>query len=85
MNIKHEIEPASFTFPIRIIYSFEIQVLHLVLFQSVTVMITLYDENNSPIDNKMITIDGDDYLNWSNNDNWLIDYVLNKLNLTKKI
>ena len=84
MNIKQEIEPAPFIFPVKIVHSFEIQVLNLVLFQSVTIMVTLYDENNIPIDNKMLTISGDDYLNWFNDDNYLIDYALNNLNFTKK-
>ena len=48
-------------------------------------MVTLYDENNTPIDNKMLTISDDDYLNWFNDDNYLIDYALNNLNFTKKI
>lgn len=85
MNIRQEIEPAPFIFPVRIIHSCEIQVINLILFQSVSVMVTLYDENCSPIENKMLTISGEDYLNWSNDDNWLVDYTLNKLNLIKKI
>lgn len=85
MNIRQEIEPTPFIFPVRIIHSCEIQIINLILFQSVSVMVTLYDENSVPIENKMITISGEDYLNWSNDDNWLVDYTLNKLNLIKKI
>ena len=83
MNMKLEIEPTPFIVPTRFIHSFEIQVINLTLFQSVTVMVILYDENDCLIDNKILNISGDDYLDWSNDDNWLIDHVLLKLNLTK--
>ena len=83
MFIKQNIAPTQYIYPVRIIHSIEIQIINLRLFEGVSVMVSLYDENNNIIENKMIDIVGNDYLNWSNDDSYLIDIVLNKLNLMK--
>ena len=85
MYIKQEVEPIQFVYPVRVIHSIEIQVVNLILFQSASVMVSLYDENDSIIENKMVNITGSDYLNWGSNDNWLVEYVLTQLNLQKKL
>lgn len=37
--------------------------------------------NSVPI---YIKVEGDDYLGWNNNDNYIIDFILQKLNLTRR-
>lgn len=84
MNIKYDVIPTEYIQPIKIIYKIEIQILNLNLFQSVSIVVSLYDENDFIIDNKIINITGNDYLSWGNNDEWLIEYVFTYLNLEKK-
>ena len=52
------------------------------LFKSITVRVGLYTDNKL-IDNRMIDITGTDYTNWGNDDNYIVNLVLTKLNLTK--
>ena len=85
MNFSCEIEPSEYVYPVRIISRIEIQIFNIELFKSVTVVVILCDDKDYVIDNKHIVIDGDDYANWSNNDSYLIDLVLTKLGLTKKV
>lgn len=41
-------------------------------------------ENNKLLSNHTFHLEGDDYNNWGNDDNYLIQYVLDKLHLTPK-
>ena len=84
MNISIEIEPSEYVPPVRIINRVEIQIFNLTLFQSVAVMVMLFDANSCPIDTKIVQIEQEEYLLWSNNDEWLINLVLMKLGLSKK-
>ena len=84
MNVSIEIEPSEYVPPTRIINRIEIQIFNLTLFQSVSIMAVLFDANSCPIDTKIIRIEQDEYLQWSNNDEWLVNLVLEKLGLTKK-
>ena len=85
MNFSCEIEPSGYIYPVKIINRVEIKIFNVELFKSVTVLATLCDDKDYIIDNKQIVIDGDDYANWSNDDSYLIDLVLLKLGLTKKV
>lgn len=82
-NIKANVEPCSYVFPARTIHHIELQVMNLVLFKSVTLLVSLFDENYYIIDNKTFTIADEEYTNWSNDDNYLLDLVLTKLQLNK--
>lgn len=84
MNVSIEIEPSPYVPPVKIINRVEIRFFNIDLFKSVTVVATLCDDKDYIIDNKHITIDGEEYANWSNDDSYLIDLVLVKLGLTKK-
>jgi hypothetical protein len=39
--------------------------------------------SNIIVDQQMVLITGTDYANWGNDDNYIINYVLNKYQLTK--
>lgn len=84
MNISIEIEPSEYVTAVKVIDHIKLQVLDLVLFQSVTIMVILCDINDCPIDTKIIRIEEDEYVMWSNDDNYLMDLVLAKLGLSKK-
>jgi hypothetical protein len=58
-----------------------IRVMNVDLFTSVSVTVSLYN-NESLIDNKFFKIEGEEYNNWGNSDQYLVDIVLTKLGLT---
>jgi len=43
----------------------------------------VYPLSNVMVDAKMITITGDDYAGWGNDDTYIVDYVLRKFGLTR--
>lgn len=85
MNISAEVEPTEYVSDVKIIHSIRMNIFNIILFKSVTVVATLCDDKDYVIDNKHIVIEGEEYANWSNDDSYLIDLVLAKLQLTKKV
>jgi hypothetical protein len=66
----------------NIINNIKINVNIMILFQSVSLIVNLF-HNKQLIDNAYLELTGDDYTNWGNDDQYIIDYVLNKLNFTQ--
>jgi hypothetical protein len=60
----------------------QIRVMNVELFTSVYVSVSLFN-NESIIDNKFFKIEGDEYNNWGNSDQYLVNLVLTKLGLTQ--
>lgn len=58
-------------------------VVNLELFKSVSVDVHFYNEldGSGVIDVKSLKLEGEDYNAWSNDDNYIVTYVVNKLNL----
>jgi hypothetical protein len=63
----------------KVITSFSVNVNNLVLNTSATLAVQLYDQSGMLIDMKMLEIRGDDYTNWGNNDEYIVNYVAQKL------
>lgn len=61
------------------ITSFRVEVYQVVLFVKARLRVSLYDENGSLLNIKDMDIEGEDYLNWNNDDKYVVDYVCNKL------
>jgi len=60
-------------------------VVNLELFVSVSLDVHFYSEDeNSVIDVKHLKLEGEDYNNWSNDDSYIVTYVMNKLGLNPK-
>ncbi len=59
--------------------SMTIKVIQFVLFTSVVIHVTLFDEDGMIVLSKNIEISGDDYLSWSNDDTYIYNYVAAKL------
>ena len=59
--------------------SMSIKVIQFVLFTSVIIHATLFDEDGVIVLSTNIEISGDDYFSWSNDDNYIYDYVAAKL------
>ncbi len=59
----------------------QIRVMNVELFTSVSVAASLFN-NDSLIDNKFFKIEGEEYNNWGNSDQYIVNLVLTKLGLT---
>ena len=75
------IQPSTET-TTKVITSFTVNVMRLELFQSVTVNAMLYGATGNFLEVKTLTISGQDYLDWNNNDQYLIDKVAQLLGFT---
>jgi hypothetical protein len=64
------------------IVSFKVYVVGIELFTSVTLSVTLYDENSNAVGNRSFVVEGAEYLAWNNDDQYLIDLVAQKLGFT---
>jgi hypothetical protein len=57
-----------------------IRIANIELFSNVTVIASLFD-NDSLVDNKVFKIEGQEYSDWSNDDQYIVDLVLGKLGM----
>ena len=60
----------------------KVRVMDIKLYLSVTIYASLFS-NNTLIDTKTYLLTGDDYTNWGNNDDYIVNYALTQLGLTK--
>lgn len=68
---------------IKSITSFTIEVSNVILFNSASLIVGLYDDQcGSPISVKYIYISGQEYLDWNNNDQYLVNLVAKKMGFT---
>ncbi len=67
---------------VKTVHSFSVKVNNVILHTSAKLMVHLHDENNNLIDVKIIEIVGDDYLNWGSNDDYITNFVAQKLGFT---
>ena len=66
------------------IKSIEVKIYKILLFTSVSVIVYMKDICNRLVDVKNLTLEGQDYINWGNDDNYIINYVLEKLDMKKE-
>ena len=78
-EIKVNVQDSSYV-KTNTINKVNIRIGNIELFKNVMVIASLFD-NNSLVDNKVFKIEGDEYTNWSNDDQYLIDLVLSKLGM----
>ena len=78
-DYKILVQPATLTKTEKIT-KIKINITSLELFKSVIIVVSLL--NNNIIDNKVIKLEGDDYLNWNNDDNYIKNIVISKLGYT---
>lgn len=61
----------------------DVSISNLVLDESVTINILLIDSTDQLIESINITLDGEEYHQWSTDDSYIIDKILQLLNLEK--
>jgi hypothetical protein len=75
------IQPATIT-DVKNVTHFEVRVMGLELFTSVSVFVTLKDADGSISGTRSFTFSGQDYLNWNNDDSYLVSLVASRLGFT---
>lgn len=63
---------------------FTIDFISLILHQSVIFRINFYNDKNEKIQKCFITLEGDDYNNWGNDDSYITNLICQKFSLTIK-
>lgn len=66
----------------RELSSITISVEEVELFKSAKLVVAYFDQNGSFVKFDRFSIEGEDYTNWSNDDQYIYDYVYARLNIT---
>lgn len=59
------------------ISSFRVQISNTVLHSSCDLIVSLYDDDYKMLRQDVLKLEGDDYLNWGVDDDYIVDYVKN--------
>ena len=78
MSSQNFIQPSTQTVT-NLITSFVVNVSNIELFTSASLMVDLYNAEPRLINKVSLSLAGEDYENWANNDQYIIDYVATKL------
>jgi len=61
--------------------SFKIEVLELILYISATFRVIFYDSSSIPVDCKVLTLSGYEYIDWIGSDTYVVNWVKTQLGL----
>lgn len=78
------IEPVDKT-TTQTIVRFTLDIVELLLNQSATFRVSLYNINDKLVDTKFVTLEGADYNNWGNEDEYILQFVANQLGFVRKL
>ena len=62
--------------------SFSVSVTNVIVFNSATLYVCLFNTDNNLVNAFPLTLSGDDYTNWGGDDTYLYQYVANKMGYT---
>jgi hypothetical protein len=79
-----EIDEKEFLITLKV-KNFSVVVVNLELNVKCDLIVSMFDENKEPLIQKKITLEGDDYLNWGENDDYIVDYVCSQYGFTKSL
>jgi hypothetical protein len=72
------IEPVDKTIT-QTIVRFSLDIIELILNTSATFRVLCYDVNNKLIETKFVSLEGTDYTNWGNDDEYVVQFVSSQL------
>jgi hypothetical protein len=72
------IQPQNLT-TVKVVCGFEVEVMNVILNTSAKLSVRLYDTNNKLVNVQIMDLSGEDYKNWGSNDDYIINYVAQKL------
>ena len=75
----------NYALPAPVSTQVEIILSEVVLNSHATIVVHLLDANGNLLDNKFVKIEGEEYDNWSSDDNYIVNLALTKLGLTKSV
>jgi hypothetical protein len=75
------IQAATIT-EVKNVHSFRVMVSSLELFKSVSVFVVLQDQNGTQVGSRSFTFEGEDYLGWNNDDQYLVNKVAERMGFT---
>jgi hypothetical protein len=78
---KYDIVPPVTVTKVTVMSKFTIQRVDIHLKQSANITIDLIDNNGNYAGTEYLVMSGDDYSNWGSDDDYLINWVKNNLNL----
>jgi hypothetical protein len=81
-NNKVPVEPEEIKQPSKIVSYYNYNVMEFIPFKSIRMNCILFTANNEFIESKIVTMAGEEYANWGNNDEYLINYMNTQLGLT---
>jgi hypothetical protein len=61
--------------PQQIVCGFDYRINEIILFQYLDITVYLLDERGQILDNKILKMEGEDYRNWSTDDNYVIQWI----------
>lgn len=64
--------------------SIEVFVIGIALGVNARLGVRMFGKDGKPLDSKQLTMDGEDYKNWGNDDDYVINFVCKKLGFTRK-
>jgi len=76
-----EISPAEIV-TTDVVIKINVDVIKLEIFKSVTLYVSLTTNTGKQVNGQSMDLSGDDYKNWSNDDNYLYTYAAGKLGYT---
>ena len=82
-NIRVDVN--DFTLEAPVVTKIELKVMDMVLNSHVTLVVHYLNANGNLLDNRIVKIEGDEYDNWGDDDNYITNLVLTKLGLTKTV
>jgi len=65
--------------PSKTAVAFTFTIDKLVLFESLRIFVSLHDDRGFTIDTRVLTMEGQDYLDWGNDDKYVINWIKKKL------
>lgn len=80
-----KVDVNNFTLKAPVVTKIEMKVMNMFLNSHVTIMVHYFNSNGHLLENKIVKIEGEEYKNWGNDDNYITNLVLTKLGLTKTV
>jgi hypothetical protein len=84
-NMSSTINNIQINTSTSIINQVKISIDSLILYKSVSFTVYLMSSEYTIVDNKTFTLTDNEYTNWGNNDDYIVNYVLNQFGLTQII
>lgn len=75
------IEPVE-RLTVQTIVRFSLDIIEMILNTSATFRVLCYDTNDKIVETKFVTLEGDDYVNWGNDDDYVTEFVATELGFT---